>query len=50
MHELEPLVDEKVPMAHEVHAEAPATEYVPAVQVPVGEVRPVVAQYDPAVH
>ena len=60
MHELEPLVDEKVPIAQEVHVEAPAAEYfpaeqarqeeapaaeyVPAAHVPVGAVRPVVAQ------
>ena len=64
MHELEPLVDEKVPIAHEVHVDAPAAEYFPAVQArqaeaPAAEYVPAVqeehepapaAEYVPAVH
>ena len=42
--------DEYVPDKQLEQAVEEATEYVPAAQAPVTAVRPVVAQYDPAVH
>jgi hypothetical protein len=42
--------DEYVPATQFEQIDADATEYDPAAQAPVTAVRPVVAQYDPALH
>jgi len=42
--------DEYVPVRQLEHTVAEAAEYFPAAQLPVTAVKPVVAQYDPAVH
>ncbi len=42
--------DEYVPVEQLEQTVADATEYDPAAQAPVTAVKPVVAQYDPAVH
>lgn len=38
------------PAGHVTSAVEPAGQYLPAVHAPVGETRPAVAQYEPAVH
>jgi len=50
MHTVDPVEDWKVLPPQLVHTVAEAAEYMPIAQAPVTAVRPVVAQYDPAVH
>jgi len=47
--QLEDADEEYVPTKQDEHTVAEAAEYLPAAQVPVTEVRPVVTQYDPAI-
>jgi len=47
---VEPVDDWKVPARQLEQKLDEATEYFPAAQAPVTEVRPVEAQYDPPVH
>jgi len=49
-HPVDPVEISNVPARQLEHTVADAAEYFPVLQIPVTAVRPVVAQYDPAVH